>query len=313
LILTGGLVGLLAGLWKIGAWQYKRLFLIAAVLGICQSGWSAIVSVQWSDMIMVLRSELRTHTGAIPYSSSLMSSWGLDGQPIRTLTSEWAMPPLSILYSDHRTVKSMVVQDPGTFRPFNPYLASTLPKLQRFGFDFKPYLAALPATRDYELGNWISFNEQGETEIQKDRGWWNTEAWGTWSSDEATLRVNLPQPVTTDLLLQAKVAAFVNKKNSDVDVQVLVNNVPAGQWSFHYKPDVTDPYEQRELVIPKDALNRAHPPIILFLVSGAHSPYELGMGGDPRKLGFAMVQMRLVACSGDICGKAASAKAAAAR
>ena len=298
-------------LLKVGTFQYKRLFMIAAVLGMCQSAWSVMASVQWSDMTMVLRSELRTHTGALPYEESLLSQWSLDGQPIRTLTAEWPMPALSILYSDHRVVKSMIVPSPGTYSAFNPYSASTLPDLRRFGIDYRPYLAALPSNRPYPLDEWISFADQGDTVIQRGRGWWNTEAWGTWSSDEAAVTVNMPEPAKTDLMLQAVVTGFVNPKNPDVFVQVLVNNAAVGEWHFHYKPS-TDPYEERDIVVSKEILNRQIPPVIRFLVSGAHTPLELGMGGDPRKLGLAMVKMRFIACTGDVCKNAATQAAHAA-
>jgi hypothetical protein len=304
LALAVAFVAVFFHLLRVGTFQYSRLFVIAAALGICQAAWMAIVTTQWTDMIMLLRSELRTHTGAIPFESSQLAQWTLDGQPIRTLTAEWAMPALSIMYSDNSVVKSMIVPEPGHVSCFDPWLASTLPKLQRFGFDYRPYLAA-SANRSYDLGEWISFGEEDATAIRKDRGWWNTEPWGTWSSDEAAVTVNLPGPAASDLFLESVVRSYVNEKNPDVQVEVLVNNVPAGEWKFHYKPGA-DAYEQRDLVISQEALNRKHPPVILFLVSGARSPSELGLGGDPRKLGFAAVKMRLVACTDDLCRKAAT-------
>ncbi len=262
-------------------------------------------------MTMVLRSELRAHSGPVPFESSQVAQWSLGGQPIRTLTAQWALPALSILYSENRLVKSMIVPEPGSWTPFNPYSASTLPNLQRFGIGYGPYISALPANRPYPLDEWVSFGEQGDNVMVKGRGWWSTEPWGTWSSDEATVTVNLPEPVKSDLMLQAVVSGFVNQKNPEMHVQVLVNKTAVGEWDFHFKPG-TNPYEERDLVVSKDILNRESPPVVLFLVSGAHSPSELGLGGDPRKLGLGMCKMRLVACTGDLC-KNLAAQAASAR
>jgi hypothetical protein len=290
--------------------QYSRLFLIAAILGMCQCAWMAIVTTQWTNMTMLLREELRTHNGAIPYEDSLLSQWIVDGQPIRSLTADWAMPALSIVYADNRLVKSMVVAAPDSATAFNPYSTETLPKVERFGFNYAPYLAALPVNRPYQLDEWISFAEQGDTVMRKGRGWWNTEPWATWSSDDASVAVNFPAPVDSDLLLEAVAGGYVNEKNSDVHVQVLVNNASVGEWNFHYKPGA-EPYQQHDLLVSKEILNRQHPPVIRFVISGAHSPAELGLGADPRKLGLAMVKMRFVACTGDACSNAAAQAAAA--
>jgi hypothetical protein len=311
LVLALAFVALFFHFLRVNTFQFSRLFLIAAVLGMCQSAWVAIATTQWTDMTMLLREELRTHSGAIPFEDSTLSQWIVDGQPIRGLTADWAMPALSLVYSDGGVVKSMVVPAPQTPPAFNPYLAETLPKLQRFGVNYGPYLTALSASRPYQLGEWSSFGLQDVALMRKEQGWWNTEIWGTWSSDEAAVTVNLPEPMDSDLLLEAMVGGYVNQKNPDVRVQVLVNNTPVGEWNFHYRPGA-DPYEQRDLVISKQALNRQHPPVILFRVSGTNSPQQLGLGGDPRKLGLAMVKMRLVACTGDICRNADPASTAAA-
>jgi hypothetical protein len=203
------------------------------------------------------------------------------------------------------------VPEPGSWTPFNPYSASALPNLRRFGIGYGPYIAALPTNRLYPLDEWVSFGEQGDNVMQKGRGWWNTEAWGTWSSDEASVTVNLPEPVKSDLMLQAVVGGYVNRKNPEVRVQVLVNQASVGEWDFHFKPGA-DPYQERDLVVSEEILNRTSPPVILFMVSGAHSPAELGLGGDPRKLGLAVCKMRFVACTGDVCKKAVPQAARAA-
>jgi hypothetical protein len=280
--------------------QYSRLFLIAAVLGMCQSAWMAIATTQWTNVTMLLREDLRTHTGAIPFENSTLAQWQVDGQPVRILVSDWAMPALSILYSDHLLVKSMVVPSPESSLVFNPYSAATLPNLQRFGFTDGPYVATLPSDQPYTIGTWASFTERSDGSVQKEGGWWTPEPWGTWSSNQAALTVNLTKPVDSDLLLEADVGGYVNQKNPDIRAQLLVNNVPVGEWSFHYRPGAI-PYERRSLVVSKEVLNRELPPVIRFQILGTHSPLELGLSGDPRKLGLAMVRVRFVACTGETC------------
>ena len=299
---------------RVTSFQYSRLFLIAAVLGMCQSAWMAIATTQWTEMTMLLREELRTHNGAVPFNDSLLSQWIVDGQPINSMAAEWTAPALSILYSDAHVVKSMIVANPGNDTAFNPYTEETLPDLKRFGFDYRPYLAALPANRLYKLGNWSSFGLEGAYAMQKEHGWWNTEAWGTWSSEDAAVIVHFPGPVDSDLLLEALVQGYVNEKNPDVHVKVLINNSNVGEWNFRYQPGVA-PQQFRSLVISKSVLDRQQPVTIQFLVAGAKSPKELGINPDSRKLGLGVMKMRFVACTDQNCrgtntdsGQAAVAK-----
>ena len=146
--------------------QYSRLFLIAAVLGMCQSAWMAIATTQWNNVTMLLREDLRTHTGAIPYENSTLAKWQVDGQPSGRSTSDWAIAFLSIFYSDHLLVKSMIVPAPGTGK-VDPYSPSTLPNLQRFGITYGPYAATLHSDRPYKIGEWASFTERGDGSMQK--------------------------------------------------------------------------------------------------------------------------------------------------
>jgi len=134
-------------LLQVGAAQYKRLFVMAAVLGICQSGWSLVASSQWSNMLTVLRAELRTHAGAVALEDTLLVQSVVDGQPIRELHADWPLMSLSILYSDNRTVRTIVFADTARFLPFDPYDPGSLPNLHRFGFSYAPYVAALAKKR----------------------------------------------------------------------------------------------------------------------------------------------------------------------
>jgi hypothetical protein len=279
--------------FEVGGEKWKRIFVMAAVLGMCQSCWSMIATTQWSNMLTVLRSELRTHAGPLPFEDSVLSQWLLNGQPMVNLHAQWPLMSLSILYSDQRTVQTIVLSPRGIFGPFDPYSPAALPNLKRFGVSYQPYLAALPSNRLYELGQWISFAEQGNSRTFKVRGWWEPEPWGTWTSEEAAVSVDPSQKVSSDLLLEVRAGAFVNGRNPDVEVTVLVNNAPAGEWNFRFN-HAAEPCEKHQLVLSQEALDMTHPPVIRFLVSGANSPLALGLSGDRRKLGLGVCKMRLL-------------------
>jgi hypothetical protein len=301
MVLTALFLAVYFHFFEVGMEKYKRIFAMVAVLGTCQSCWSMIATTQWSDMLTVLRSELRTHSGPVPFEDSVLSRYLLNGQPMVNLHAQWPLMSLSILYSDQRTVQTIVL-GPGVFQPFDPYDPASLPNLKRFGVSYQPYLAALPSNRRYELGQWISFGEQGNSRAFKVRGWWDPDPWGTWTTEEFAVSVDSSQKVSSDLLLEVRAGAFVNEKNPDIEVTVLVNNVPAGEWSYKLN-QTAGPCETRRLVLNKEALDRAYPPVILFLISGAHAPKELGLSADQRRLGLAVCQMRLLPLPADYTGQ----------
>ena len=85
LALAAAFLAVYFGLLQVDTGKYQRLFLIAAVLDISQSAWSLVASAQWSLMLSVLRSELRTQTGLLSFKNSLLSRPTLGGQPMRAM------------------------------------------------------------------------------------------------------------------------------------------------------------------------------------------------------------------------------------
>jgi hypothetical protein len=148
LALAAAFLALHFHLLQVGTVKYQRLFVIATVLGMCQSGWSMVASTQWSNMLTLLRVELQTHSGPVAFDDTLLSQVVVNGQPIRNLHADWPLMSLSILYSDRRTVQTILLPPAGGFEPFNPNSAATLPDLKRFGFSYDPYLAALSERHD---------------------------------------------------------------------------------------------------------------------------------------------------------------------
>jgi len=273
--------------------KYERLFVIVAVLGICQSAWSLVASSQWSDMLTVLRSELRTHTGPVPFENSLLSRPTLDGQPMRAMHAEWPLMSLSIVYADEGKVQAILLPSSTSFYPFDPHIPSALPHLERFHINYSRYLAALPKTSPYELGQWIDFGDSGNAITFETGGWWRPEPWGTWTTEQAGLTIDVGGAVKSDLVMEAVAAVFVSEKNPAVDVEVLVNDAPAGEWSFRFKSGAPE-YQTHRMVLSQKALNKAVPAVIRFRVTGAGSPESVGVGGDRRMLGLALRRVRLL-------------------
>ena len=293
LVLAGAFLAVYFNLLQLDTARYKRLFVMAAVLGICQSAWSVVASAQWSLMLTVLRSELRTQTGLLPFGGSLLARPTLGGQPMRAMHAEWPLMPLSIVYADEGKVQAILLPPGTSFYPFDPRIPSALPHLQRFHIDYSPYLAVLPKTSPYELGQWIDFSDGGNAIPYETGGWWMPEAWGTWTAEQAGVTIDLGGEVNSDLTMEAVAAAFVNDKNPAVDVEVLVNDVPAGKWSFRFKSGAPE-YQTYRMVLSRKALNKALPLVIRLRVSGAGSSTAAGLSDDARMTGLAVRRLRLL-------------------
>ncbi len=221
-------------------------------------------------MLTVLRSELRTRTGPVPFQDSLLSRATLGGQPIKAMHAQWPLMPLSIVYADQGKVRAMVLPQSTFFYPFDPHIPSALPHLERFNIDYSPYLAALPKTAPYELGQWIDFSENGNAVPYQTGGWWPPEAWGTWTTEQAALTFDLGGAAKSDLAMEVVAVAFLNEKKPAVDVHVLVNDVPAGEFSLRFKKG-TPEFGTYRIVLSQKVLNKAYPAVIRFRVTGAAS------------------------------------------
>jgi hypothetical protein len=293
LALAAAFLAVYFGFVQVDTGKYKRLLVMVAVLGICQSAWSVVASAQWSNMLSVLRSELRTHTGPVPFENSLLSRPALSGQPMRAMHAQWPLMPLSIVYADEGKVQSILLPSSTAFFPFDPHIPSALPHLERFHVDYSPYSAALPKTSPYQLGQWIDFSDGGNAITYETGGWWNPEPWGTWTAEQAGLTIDVDGEAKSDLVVEAVAAAFVNERNPAVDVEVLVNDVPSGEWRFHFNSGASG-YQAYRMVLSQKALNKALPAVIRFRVIGAGSPAAEGLSGDSRMLGLAVRRLRLL-------------------
>ena len=137
------------------------------------------------------------------------------------------------------------------------------------------------------------FQKDGNSASWKTGAWSYPEDWGTWSDGtEFGLELDVDEPVGSDLVFSAFVGALVNERQRELSAEVVVNGVRIDDWRFAFRPGALS-YETRVMKIPKPVFEAARPFRLLFRLSRATSPAELGLSGDPRKLGLAFVRAQL--------------------
>jgi hypothetical protein len=104
------------------------------------------------------------------------------------------------------------------------------------------------------------------------------------------LDLDVQEPVDSDLVFTGVVGAFVNEKQRNLTAEILVNGSPLELWRFVYGEGSP---RTRVVRIPKAVFDAGRPCRIWFRLSKPASPAELGLSGDPRKVGLGFVRAEL--------------------
>ena len=205
------------------------------------------------------------------------------------LHAKWPLTPLSLTLAGGGPVQTLVVFRDGTISPIDPDRPD--PRLERFGFDFRPYLTVLEDSRRFALGDRVDFTSTGQAWRYEWGAWHVPEAWGTWAGGpEFGLEFDLRDLPDGDVGLSAVVNAFVGGPRPEVTAEVRVNEMPAGLWTF--RADRGDASAKlRRLRLPPGALRRGRNRIAF--VAAAAAPKALGQGEDERPLSLGFVRLRL--------------------
>lgn len=266
--------------------------ILIGALGIGQVFWNMAAITRWQAMLATLRYELLLHEGPLAYGDSILSRQ-VGPLHLSELHATWPLLPLSLYVQGRGEIRSLIVPSAGSYLPFDPFAPASLPDLSRYRIRYDDYREYLAQQWQYRLGETLTFTHGGSAALFMRGSWQGVEDWATWGSGPD---FGLDLPMNTEelpktVLLSAMVAPNLSPNYPELAVQVLVNNVAVGTWTFQYSPDV---FTTRTVEIPRDVLTSSNPVLIRFHVLGAvHSPLEIGKGQDPRKLSLAFVKLTL--------------------
>jgi FkbM family methyltransferase len=169
----------------------------------------------------------------------------------------------------------------------------TLHTLEACGYAVTPLpyrdFLALPAP-DYPLGSTLSFADSGNAHGFRSGWWFPAEAWGCWTRGYAAdLVLPLLRPPKKDLLLVVLVKAFIDEKNPQQEVEVVVNDRPLARWIIR-----DGETQQKKAVIPASLWRGTGGKPILrlaFQTKNPRSPAESKWSADKRLLGLGVVKL----------------------
>jgi hypothetical protein len=145
---------------------------------------------------------------------------------------------------------------------------------------------------DYTMGR-ISFTPNGTGQKYSLYGWSDPEPGGTWSNDNMSLvfidlsNSNSPK---NDVELMIEGHAFLADKHPSQEIDILVNKHHVSTLKY----DQQSNGGIRTVKIPKRlALENNGRLLIRFNYKDPHSPAELGLSDDARRLGLSIVSLEL--------------------
>jgi hypothetical protein len=264
----------------------------SALLGALVAGqvsWQVFATHVWRDATATLRQRLASRDGVLLCPAPADQSGSLGNARAEHVLCKWWVTPLSIVLSPRAVVRSMVLSD-DRFQPFDARNPTGLPTLAAVGGDYRPFLAAVGDGR--RLGPWekVQFGEAGRGASMVRRGFAVPEGWGTWTNDdEAQLEVcGLETRREASVLLEFHLAPFIPPGGEPPEVSVSVAGAPSDTWRFGPGDRVVG----RAVRVPGGAIPSTGCVEIGLRVDHARSPASLGLSGDPRRLGVALIDLQ---------------------
>jgi hypothetical protein len=263
-----------------------------AALGLFQLVWSMGATVFWANMITALRLELARNVGVVSYHSTVLAQETFRGMPMARLHAGWPLLPMSIVLGGTPEVSSVVFADDYPFAPFNPRSPDELPNLSTFGVHYVGLKAAL-ADNDY-----LDFRPGGNGTAFLGEGWSKEpDGWAHWTDgNRATILLRKHRGIERGSELQMRLAAFVLRQHPRQRVTVSLNGRRLGSLELA-DAQLADGPTTIHLPVPPDVASDGDELVLQFDLPDARSPQSLGLSDDVRRLGIAMVQLRLVPTS----------------
>lgn len=146
--------------------------------------------------------------------------------------------------------------------------------------------------KTYRIGETVNFASNGNGRSYLDRGWGESEPWGTWAvsnkNKESTLSLNLQPNDRRAYELTVDSIAFIAPGHPYQGINVTANGVQIASWAF----SASAPMGIRTAIVPAELI-RDGKLRLTFVAPDGVSPKQLGVSEDPRVLGIGIKTLSL--------------------
>lgn len=262
---------------------------IVGGLALGQVGWQLLATRTWSASLLELERVAALRTGLQECSPRTLDGTAGSQPAASTIVCHWWVLPLSVVLAPDDGVHTMFVSRE-SFVPFDPRVAEALPNSPDQAVDYRPYLRALSSGRKTPMAGHLDFTAAGGGPQYFRTGFSAPEAWATWTDGpSAELDLCFGAATAVDPVLVFKVAPQVTTARPTLGASVYANGVPVTQWAFALGQGVVE----RTLVIPRRHLDGDGCALVRFSFDDDRPASELGVPGDPRRLGLAFVSLQV--------------------
>jgi hypothetical protein len=146
--------------------------------------------------------------------------------------------------------------------------------------------SAVPPIR---LGEKLTFQSGSEGLSYLQSGWSSAEPWGIWSAGKtSTMRLRVRASGQKDLAMTIEGKCIVARRHRSQTVEISANKIPVGKIRYLSASVVA-----KTVLIPAVLFRQSEGYFnIEFWPRNPKSPFELGISGDKRTLGFGLVSLR---------------------
>jgi hypothetical protein len=140
----------------------------------------------------------------------------------------------------------------------------------------------------YQPGDVVSFSSSGNGRVLLGHGWYGTEPWGTWATDDAEIQITIPKNRKIPNQLDVDAMAYISPPHDRQQIIVEVNGTKIAEWDF----TSASPQGPRTATIPADLIKDGSFKIV-FRAPGAVSPSQLSASADHRVFGIGLKTLTL--------------------
>jgi len=140
-----------------------------------------------------------------------------------------------------------------------------------------------------EVGAPLRFTADGAGNLHKLAGWNEAEVWGSWATEEASLRIDLRPTPAEDLTLTLDTRMMLGPNVPQRTLKIECNDRPCGEFVY----TLSTAAQQLHLPLPVGLIGQDGELNLRFTTTPAATPKSAGVNADGRSLGVGLTELTI--------------------